>query len=113
MSELSRRDLIAMLLAAPAAAYAFNEESPEWIPLFDGKTLDGWKANEHPETFSVVDGQIKVHGLRTHLFYVGPVHNADFKNFELSAEIMTRPKANSGIYIHTAYQPSGWPSAGI
>lgn len=113
MSELSRRDLIAMLLAAPAAAYAFNEDSPEWIPLFDGKTLDGWKANEHPETFSVVDGQIMAHGLRTHLFYVGPVHNADFKNFELSAEIMTRPKANSGIYIHTAYQPSGWPSAGF
>ncbi len=34
MSELSRRDLIAMLLAAPAAAYAFNEDSPEWIPHF-------------------------------------------------------------------------------
>ena len=60
-----------------------------------------------------MDGQIVAHGDRTHLFYVGPVRNADFKNFELSADVMTRPGANSGIYFHTAYQPSGWPAAGF
>ena len=113
MSTLTRRDLIALLLAAPAAAYAFNDDPGDWISLFDGKSLDGWKANEHVDTFTVVDGQIVVHGERTHLFYVGPVHSADFKNFELSADVMTRPGANSGIYFHTAYQPSGWPAAGF
>ncbi len=113
MSTLTRRDLIALLLAAPAAAYAFNDDSGDWISLFDGKSLDGWKPNEHADNFKVVDGQIVVHGERTHLFYVGPVHNADFKNFELSADVMTRPGANSGIYFHTAYQPSGWPAAGF
>jgi hypothetical protein len=113
MSAFTRRDLIALLLAAPAAVYAFNDDSGEWISLFDGKSLDGWKPNEHADTFKVVDGQIVVHGDRTHLFYVGPVHNADFKNFELSADVMTRPGANSGIYFHTAYQPSGWPAAGF
>jgi hypothetical protein len=25
---------------------------------------------------------------------------------------MTKPKANSGVYVHTAFQPSGWPSKG-
>ncbi|HKI12132.1 MAG TPA: DUF1080 domain-containing protein [Candidatus Acidoferrum sp.] len=113
MSNLTRRDLIALLLAAPVAAYAFHDDSADWISLFDGKSLDGWKPNEHADTFKVVDGQIVVHGERTHLFYVGPVHNADFKNFELSADVMTRPGANSGIYFHTAYQPSGWPAAGF
>jgi Domain of Unknown Function (DUF1080) len=113
MTTLSRRDLIALLLAAPAAAYAFHDDSSDWISLFDGKSLDGWKPNEHADTFKVVDGQIVVHGDRTHLFYVGPVHNADFKNFELSADVMTRPGANSGIYFHTAFQPSGWPAAGF
>ncbi|MGC0776327.1 MAG: DUF1080 domain-containing protein, partial [Candidatus Acidiferrum sp.] len=113
MPTLTRRDLIALLLAAPAAAYAFNDDSRDWISLFDGKSLDGWKPNEHADTFKVVDGQIVVHGDRTHLFYVGSVHNADFKNFELSADVMTRPGANSGIYFHTAYQPSGWPAAGF
>ncbi len=113
MTVLTRRDLIALLLAAPAAAYAFGDESGEWIPLFDGKSLDGWKANEHAEAFKVADGQIVAQGGRSHLFYVGPVKNADFKNFELSAEVMTRPNANSGIYFHTAYQPTGWPAAGF
>ena len=113
MPALTRRDLLALLLAAPAAAYAFNDDSADWISLFDGKSLDGWKPNEHADTFKVADGQIVVHGERTHLFYVGPVHNADFKNFELGANVMTRPGANSGIYFHTAYQPSGWPAAGF
>ena len=83
MQTLTRREVIALLMAAPAAAYGLSDNSDGWIPLFDGKTLDGWKASEHQGSFKVVDGQILVHGERSHLFYVGPVHNADFKNFEL------------------------------
>ena len=42
----------------------------EWVNMFDGKTLDGWKVNtENPKTFSVVDGTIKVFGPRAHMFY--------------------------------------------
>ena len=42
----------------------------DWINMFDGKTLKGWKVNtENPKTFSVVDGAIKVFGPRTHMFY--------------------------------------------
>jgi hypothetical protein len=104
---------MALLLAAPAALNAFADDAGGWIPLFDGKSLDGWKASEHADTFSVRDGQIVVHGERSHLFYVGPAHHADFKNFELSADVMTRPGANSGIYFHTAFQPSGFPAAGF
>lgn len=113
MNILTRRDVIGLLLAAPVGAYALGEDQGEWITLFDGKTLEGWKANEHAETFKVEDGQIVVHGERTHMFYVGPVKNSDFKNFELSVEVMTRPGSNSGIYFHTAYQASGWPAAGF
>jgi hypothetical protein len=114
MTVLTRRDLIALLLAAPAGACAFGgDDTAEWIPLFDGKSLDGWKANEHADAFRVEDGQIVAQGGRSHLFYVGGVKNADFKNFELSADVMTRPNANSGIYFHTAFQPTGWPAAGF
>ncbi len=83
-----------------------------WISLFDGKTLDGWKANR-PESFSVVDGAIKVEGPTSHLFYEGPVMNHDFKNFEFKARVMTKPGANSGIYFHTAYQQKGFPAKGF
>jgi hypothetical protein len=84
-----------------------------WVTLFDGKTLNGWKiSKEHPETFSVKDGMIAVHGDRAHLFYEGAVGNHNFKNFEFKVQVMTKPGANSGIFIHTAYQEEGWPSKG-
>jgi len=84
-----------------------------WVSLFNGKDLDGWKASENPSTFSVQDGAIVAKGPRSHLFYVDPVRNANFKNFELKVDVMTLPGANGGIYIHTAYQDKGWPSKGF
>lgn len=84
-----------------------------WISLFDGKTLDNWKASEQPGTFSVEDGAIKVAGVRSHLFYDGPVLDHNFTNFEMKATVMTKPGSNSGIYFHTAYQPVGFPDKGF
>ena len=94
-------------IAAPAA------DSNGWISLFDGKSLDGWKASENPGGFKVVDGTITFDGQRSHLFYVGQVCGADFKNFELKADVLTKPLANSGIYFHTAYQEKGFPEHGF
>ena len=101
--------LIAFAFILPALA---ADSKDGWVSLFDGKSLDGWKANEKPETFSVKDGEIVVRGDRAHLFYVGPVANHDFKNFELKADIMAKKSANSGVYFHTAFQPEGWPAKG-
>lgn len=84
----------------------------EWISLFDGKTFNGWKAAEHPNTFSIKDGMIVVHGDRAHLFYEGDVKSHNFKNFEFKVDVMTKPGSNSGIFIHTTYQEEGWPSKG-
>jgi hypothetical protein len=60
----------------------------------------------------VQDGHVQVLGPRAHLFYAGEVGNHDFKNFEWRAEVMTFPGANSGMYIHTEYQETGWPQKG-
>lgn len=89
-----------------------QQQGSGWYNLFDGKTLDGWKASENKDTFSVQDGMIHVKGARSHLFYVGPVNDHNFTNFEWKADVMTRPNANSGMYIHTEYQETGWPDKG-
>lgn len=89
-----------------------NGQSPQWQSLFNGKSLDGWTANENKDTFAVQDGMIVVNGSRSHLFYTGPVNNANFKNFEWKADVMTKPNSNSGMYFHTAYQDTGWPDKG-
>ena len=89
-----------------------SDEDSEWISLFNGKDLEGWKVGVNASTFSVEDGTIKVAGERAHLFYAGDVENHRFKNFEFKARVMTKPGANSGIYIHTKYQEDGWPTYG-
>ena len=114
---MKRTFFIAVLVLFTATAFSQNEKEKKadkkgWISLFDGKTLDGWRINENPESFQVVDGAIKVDGPRAHLFYEGPVKNHDFKNFEFKAQVKTEPGANSGIFIHTEFQESGWPGKG-
>ncbi|MBO9204755.1 MULTISPECIES: 3-keto-disaccharide hydrolase [Niastella] len=89
-----------------------QKQSKGWISLFDGKTLTDWKVGENAGTFTVDSGMIIAHGNVAHLFYNGPVQDHDFKNFHFKAQVMTRPGSNSGIYFHTAYQESGWPSKG-
>jgi hypothetical protein len=101
------------------ASLAFAEEAPKpdkdgWYSLFNGKDLTGWKVSEeNSDSFRIEDGQIVANGDPAHLYYAGPVNNGKFKNFEWKCEIITKPKANSGMYFHTKYQPGGWPANGI
>ncbi len=110
MKKFSWLFFIPVLFSFAYGKYHVPKE--EWYTLFDGKSLNGWKVGDNAETFSVKDGEIVVHGNTAHLFYVGDVMNHNFKNFEFSAQVKTMPGANSGIYFHTQYQASGWPSKG-
>jgi hypothetical protein len=104
--------LIAIALAVFPVVTRADEAGFE--ALFDGETLNGWRANENVDSWKVVDGAIVCHGPRSHLFYVGPdaTKPADFTNFHFKAEVMTRPGANAGIFFHTAFQEEGWPQVG-
>ena len=113
-----QRALIVSLafMASPAIVNAQDPvpDKDGWYHLFDGKSLDNWKPAEEPKAFKVEKGLIVAGGTKlTHLYYVGPILNAKFKNFELKAEVMTRPKGNSGIIFHTQYQAKGFPDKGF
>jgi hypothetical protein len=85
----------------------------QWIPLFDGKSLEGWKANENPDSWKIENGAIVTSGETSHLFYEGGIMNHKFRNFELSLDVKTTPGSNSGIYIHTELrQGEEWPFKG-
>lgn len=103
---------VAIFACAVFCGATLKNNADEWISLFDGKTLNGWKVGDHASTFSVENGTIKVNGETAHLFYDGDIENHNFKNFEFKADVMTKPGSNSGIYFHTAYQESGWPAQG-
>jgi enterochelin esterase-like enzyme len=115
--------------AAPRIAEANREllagqKKAGWMLLFDGQTLDGWKASEDPASFTVRDGMIVAHAVGTaikgqaphpksHLFYVGPDGHASFTDFEFQADVMTEPESNSGVYFHTQFIENDWPQKGF
>lgn len=93
-----------LILVLLLVSRSLADDSP-WQTIFDGKSLDGWKAADHDECFTVKEGLLVAGGgPMAHLFYVGPVGNHDFKNFELRAEVKTTPRSNSGIFFHTQPQ---------
>src|SRR5471030_3502450 len=111
--NFTRRMFLACPALASAAAAPLLAADEGWVALFDGHSLDGWQPSEHKDAWKIVDGQIAADRARSHLFYNGPVHGANFKNFELEVDAMARPGCNSGVYFHTAYQETGFPIKGF
>lgn len=105
------KSICSIVLFLCLTSFATAGES-QWISLFNGKDLSGWKANERPESWKVENGAIVTNGDRSHLFYVGKVGKHDFKNFVFSALVKSNEGANSGIYFHTKFKPDPWPVAG-
>ena len=103
---------VVMLMLVTATQAQSDEQG--WISLFDG-SFNGWKAaeKENAGTFTIKDGAIVAHGPRNHLFYVGPIHYADLRDFELKVDVMAEPNSNGGIYFHTQYQDRNWPARGF
>jgi hypothetical protein len=99
MRHLWTVGLYLSLLASPCLA-----ADEGWISLFDGKSLDGWKASENPEAWSVKDGTIVGDGKRSHLFWM--VRECD--NCEFKAMVKISDGGNSGMYFRTVFM-SGFP----
>lgn len=105
-------NVVVLLMVVLSCSSQKRAASDGWISLFDGKSMQGWTVGENSKSFYLENGAIVANGEVAHLFYSGDVQNHNFKNFEFSSEVMTTPGSNSGIYFHTKYQESGWPSQG-
>ncbi len=75
-----------------------------WISMFDGKSLNGWKANENPESWSAKDGTIVGDGERSHLFWM----ERQCTNCEFKADVKISDGGNSGMLFRAAFGP-GFP----
>lgn len=106
---------LSILAFKPSGQPSFSYQAPDegWVELINGKDFTGWKASENTATWSVTEGLFQAVGKRSHLFYEGEHLKDGFKNFELEVQVRTFKLANSGIYFHTKYQETGWPSNGF
>ena len=100
--------LLLMCSLGAVSLLAKDTDDKNWTRMFDGKSFAGWKANEMPEKWTIVDGAIKTAPGRSHLYYT----DREFDDFEFACEIKTMPGSNSGVYFHTKWQDEGWPEHG-
>ena len=99
-----------MTLTATSGTPKLGSVDAEGFTLISDGSWTGWRVNENPKAWSIVNGAFRAQGDRSHNFYYGPL--APFKDFELKVDVMTEPGSNGGIYIHTKYLDSGWPWGG-
>ncbi len=125
---MDRRDFLIRTALTPAAAslaaraVAAESTAGEWIPLFNGKSLDGWTpkikgfelGDNFGDTFRVEDGVIKVsydkydgpfHGRFGHLFYKDELSHYRLRvEYRFVGEQAPKGPAwairNSGVMIH-------------
>jgi hypothetical protein len=115
MNEQSRKDpvmkkalftlvLLSLVLCLGSCA-GLTKSSPRFKPIFDGKTLDGWKT-DNPKLWSVEDGAItakiteKRPAARNHyLVYQG----GELKDFELKMKhrVISEKPANCGFQFRS------------
>ena len=93
---------VSLLLAQSPAQPVAGKDG--WVSMFDGKTLDGWKAGDNPESWKVVDGAIVGNGPRSHLFWMV----RECQDCEFRAEVKLNHSGNSGMYVRAAFGP-GFP----
>jgi hypothetical protein len=94
-----------MLIPVIALALAVNQggsglaDDRGWVPLFDGKSLDGWKVNGGFASYKVEGGSIvgtTVEGSPNTFLCKG-----DFKDFVLELEVKCDPRLNSGVQVRS------------
>ena len=97
------RSILSVLAISVAASGTFlSAADPEWVSLFDGKSLDGWeKVGNDKSVWEVSEGSINGSGAASMLVCTkGP-----YKNFRYRAEIKINDGGNSGLYFRTTRKP--------
>lgn len=102
-----------MLLAVAAMLLPMSvmaqDPADGWVKIFNGKDLEGWKANDTEGEFYVTDeGEIAGKGGRCHLFYM-----EELQEFEMKIDVYINDGGNSGVYVLSPWVDNNWPTGGF
>ena len=94
--------LFVVMTVCLGTTYAADSDNGTFVPLFDGKTLDGWeKVGKEESLWEIQDGAICGSGPASMLVCTkGP-----YKNFRYRSEIKINDGGNSGMYFRTTRKP--------
>lgn len=104
MRRMLASALILLAMASTLAAQSRPRPrnlAPEWVSLFNGKDLSGWRKVGN-EQWEVVDGAIFGQGITKEYGYLAT--EKSYRDFHLSLQFKCEADGNSGVYIHTAFE---------
>jgi hypothetical protein len=93
---------IALLFTTSAFAQGSRDLAPEWESLFNGQDLSGWTKVGN-EKWVVEDGAIYGEGITEEYGYLAT--EKTYQDFHLSLRFKCEASGNSGVYLHTAFEP--------
>lgn len=112
MKHMMRTLLFAALLTMSGGVTTGESESPDRVPLFNGRNFDGWKLFLGPggadpaDTWRVQDGVIRCTGRPAGYMRTTTAH----EDFTLHLEWRFPEKAgNSGVLLHVQEPDAVWP----
>jgi len=109
ISRICKLTVLISLLTYPAlfAISAEKADKDGFVSIFDGKTLDGWKAspNKAASSWNVKDGILVGDGDKGHSYLV--YQKQDIADMELKLRYRFPGKGNSGISIRTRKDQTG------
>lgn len=93
----------ALVVAALAATVTLHAEEADFVPLFDGETLEGWKNPYEWGEAVVQDGEIHLKGDRKWFL----VTEKEFGDFVFEGEVrLPEGRANSGFMFRAHVEPN-------
>ena len=93
---------IAVTLLSISAVNAQEPPKPKWESLFNGQDLSGWQKIGN-EKWIVEDGVIYGEGVTDEYGYLAT--EKTYRDFDLSLRFKCDASGNSGVYIHTTFEP--------
>ncbi len=94
--------VLLITLPKPVAAQELSPFDTTWVSLFNGQDLQGWQKIGQ-EKWIVEDGAIYGEGITSEYGYLAT--EKEYQDFHLSLRFKCEASGNSGVYIHTAFEP--------
>jgi 3-keto-disaccharide hydrolase len=95
-----------LAFALPAPADDLKPDKDGYVPLFDGKSLDGWVQRGGKAKYAVADGEIIGTAVpNTPNSFL--CTKTDYADFVLELEFKVDPKLNSGIQVRSHFTEEG------
>ena len=96
--QISRMWLLVLLSSVSISLLAQESTKGEWVSLFNGKDLSGWK-NYGDEKWVVEGGEIKGEALTKAYGYLATTKT--YRNFQMKGKFKAEGTGNSGIFFHS------------